>query len=113
MTDEKHYRSFAEFYPFYLSEHANRTSRRLHFAGTSIALALLITAVVTQKFWLAGAALIQGYLGGALFVRAQQARDLQIPRLQFDGRLAPVVGYFDRQTKILKLTPGDLIREHL
>ncbi|HTD74011.1 MAG TPA: DUF962 domain-containing protein [Steroidobacteraceae bacterium] len=61
MADEKHFRSFKEFYPFYLSEHANRTSRRLHFAGTSIALALLIAAVVTQKFWLAGAALIQGY----------------------------------------------------
>jgi hypothetical protein len=58
---EKNYRSFTEFYPFYLSEHANRTSRRLHFAGTSIALALLIAAAVTQKFWLAGAALVQGY----------------------------------------------------
>jgi len=58
---EKHYRSFTEFYPFYLSEHANRTSRRLHFAGTSIALALLIAAVVMQRAWLAGAALIQGY----------------------------------------------------
>jgi hypothetical protein len=25
-------KTFAEFYPFYLGEHANRTSRRLHFA---------------------------------------------------------------------------------
>jgi hypothetical protein len=28
------YRSFVEFYPFYLSQHAKRTSRRLHFAST-------------------------------------------------------------------------------
>ena len=28
--------TFAEFYPFYLSEHRNRTCRRLHFAGTSL-----------------------------------------------------------------------------
>ena len=27
------YRSFAEFCPFYLRKHANRTSRRLHFVG--------------------------------------------------------------------------------
>ena len=29
--------SFAEFYPFYLSEHSNRTCRRLHFLGSSLA----------------------------------------------------------------------------
>ena len=31
-------RSFAEFYPFYLSEHSDRTCRRLHFAGSTLAL---------------------------------------------------------------------------
>jgi hypothetical protein len=36
------YTRFAEFYPFYLSEHSNRTCRRLHFVGSS--LALLIAA---------------------------------------------------------------------
>jgi hypothetical protein len=61
MNDPKRFRTFGEFYPFYLGEHANPTSRRLHFAGTSIALALLIAAVVTQRWWLAGAALVQGY----------------------------------------------------
>jgi hypothetical protein len=38
----RRYTSFAEFYPFYLSEHGNRTCRRLHFVGSS--LALLIAA---------------------------------------------------------------------
>jgi hypothetical protein len=28
------YESFADFYPFYLSEHRDRTCRRLHFAGS-------------------------------------------------------------------------------
>ena len=28
------YRQFAEFYPYYLSEHTNRTCRRLHFVGS-------------------------------------------------------------------------------
>src|SRR5256885_1096721 len=32
---------FVDFYPFYLSQHSNRTCRRLHFAGTTLGLALL------------------------------------------------------------------------
>jgi len=58
---EERYRSFGDFYPFYLSEHANRISRRLHFSGTSVALALLIASMVTQKWWLIALALVQGY----------------------------------------------------
>lgn len=34
----------SEFYPFYLSEHTNYAPRRLHFLGTMLALALLVTA---------------------------------------------------------------------
>ena len=55
------FRRFADFYPFYLGEHANRTCRRLHFTGTSIALTLLISAAITQRWWLIGIALVQGY----------------------------------------------------
>jgi hypothetical protein len=61
MNEEKQYRRFADFYPFYLSEHANPTSRRLHFVGTSMALALIIGAVATQKWWLLAIALVEGY----------------------------------------------------
>jgi hypothetical protein len=59
--NEKKYRRFRDFYPFYLSEHANKVSRRLHFTGTSLALALLITSVATQRWWLIAVALLQGY----------------------------------------------------
>ena len=38
------YSSFAQFYPYYLSEHADRTSRRLHVVGTGCALAQLVAA---------------------------------------------------------------------
>jgi len=58
---QEKYRTFKEFYPFYLSEHANRTSRRLHFFGTSVALALLIAALGSQQWWLVAVALVQGY----------------------------------------------------
>jgi len=48
-TDPKAFSSFAEFYPFYLGEHSNRTCRRLHFVGSSLALACLAMLVVTGK----------------------------------------------------------------
>lgn len=55
------YRSFNEFYPFYLSEHSNRVSRRLHFIGTSISLGLLVAAANRHSWALVGLALVQGY----------------------------------------------------
>ena len=58
MTGTKSFRTFAEFYPFYLSEHANRTSRRLHFTGSSIAIALIATALVTRWWWFLLAAMV-------------------------------------------------------
>ena len=61
MNSEEHINSFADFYPFYLSEHASRVSRRLHFTGTSIALSLVIVALITQAWWLVLIALVQGY----------------------------------------------------
>lgn len=44
--DPKSLKSFDEFYPFYLSEHSNRTCRRLHFVGSTLALLCLATAIV-------------------------------------------------------------------
>lgn len=59
--NEKSFRTFEDFYPFYLGEHANRTCRRLHFTGTTIALALQLTAVMTQRWWLIAVSFVQGY----------------------------------------------------
>jgi hypothetical protein len=53
--------SFREFYPFYLGEHRNRTCRRLHFVGTSIAIVCIVTAVVRDNPWWLLGALVSGY----------------------------------------------------
>ncbi|MCB1146248.1 MAG: DUF962 domain-containing protein, partial [Leptospiraceae bacterium] len=37
---EPKYKTFREFWPFYLSEHANGVNRWLHFTGSSCALVL-------------------------------------------------------------------------
>jgi hypothetical protein len=55
------YSSFAEFYPFYLSEHANRTTRRLHFVGSSLTLLCVLALVFTGNPWWLLAAAIAGY----------------------------------------------------
>ncbi len=53
--------SFSAFYPFYLGEHRNRTCRRLHFTGTSLALGFVVLAVMrSDSRWML-AALVSGY----------------------------------------------------
>jgi len=55
------YGSFSEFYPFYLSEHADRTCRRLHFAGTSLVVLIALTAVLGGRYGLLWLLPVVGY----------------------------------------------------
>lgn len=48
---ETKFKSLKEFYPFYLSEHQNPTSRKLHFIGTALLFVILATAVFLSKYW--------------------------------------------------------------
>jgi len=48
--------SFREFYPFYLSEHRDRRCRRLHFAGSTLVLLIVLLALASGRaawLWLA------------------------------------------------------------
>lgn len=57
----RRFASFAQFYPFYLNEHRARGTRRLHFAGSALALACLLVLIFTgDPVWLA-AGLVCGY----------------------------------------------------
>ena len=58
---QKEFASFAEFYPIYLSEHSNRTSRQLHFLGSTVALICLGALLLTGNFLWLLAALLAGY----------------------------------------------------
>lgn len=47
---------FAEFYPFYLSEHRHRLCRRMHFIGSSLVIVVVLLALVSGQWrwlWLA------------------------------------------------------------
>ena len=56
----KKYQGFAEFYPFYLSEHGDRTCRRLHFVGSSLAVICLVLLVWPRNPWWLLAGLLLG-----------------------------------------------------
>jgi hypothetical protein len=88
MDESARYRTFDEFYPFYLSEHSNRTSRLLHFVGTSIALVLVVSAIALQAWWLLLVALIQGYAFawvGHFFFEHNKPATFKYPRYSFMG----------------------------
>lgn len=55
------YRTFREFYPFYLSEHRNSTCRKLHFVGSTLVLGIIVLAIATTNPWWLLAVPIAGY----------------------------------------------------
>ena len=91
----KVFQNFSEFYPYYLGEHANRTCRRLHFAGTSLSLACLVGLVVTGNAWWLLAALVFGYAFawmGHFFFEKNQPATFKHPFYSLAGDF---VMYFD------------------
>jgi len=74
---EKKYKTFQEFYPFYLSQHENKMCRLLHVIGTTIVFALFFTGLYHGAFILWAYIPIAGYgfawVGHALFEKNKPA----------------------------------------
>jgi hypothetical protein len=88
MDRSSSYRTLDEFYPFYLSEHTNRICRRLHFIGTSAAIAFLLAALVTRNWWLLAIGFVQGYAFawiGHFFFEHNRPATFEHPLLSFMG----------------------------
>jgi hypothetical protein len=82
------YASFREFYPFYLSEHRDRTCRRLHFVGSALGLACLATAIATANAWFILLGFVLGYAlawAGHFFFEKNQPATFRHPLYSFVG----------------------------
>ncbi len=61
VTDARQFRTFAEFYPFYLGEHSDRNCRRMHFLGSSLGLLCLALLLWTGQPMYLLLGLVAGY----------------------------------------------------
>lgn len=90
------YPTMAEFWPYYLREHAKPGTRALHLAGTAIALACILAAIVTRNGWLLLVALVAGYAFawvGHFFVEKNRPATFTYPLKSFAGDWM-MFGYF-------------------
>ncbi len=58
---ERTYSTFAEFWPYYLREHAQPRTRALHYVGTSLVIAFAILLAATGNGWWLLAMPLAGY----------------------------------------------------
>lgn len=54
-------RTYADFWPYYLQEHAKPQTRALHYVGTGVVIAALAAMMVTGNLWFLLLALFGGY----------------------------------------------------
>lgn len=61
MRKQRLYKSFGEFWPFYLQEHAKPFTRGLHYIGTSLVILIALAALFSGNYWLFIAMPVAGY----------------------------------------------------
>lgn len=58
---EERIETFEEFWPYYVREHSKKSTRTIHFVGTTAAIALVGYAAIRRKVWPLLVAPIAGY----------------------------------------------------
>jgi hypothetical protein len=54
-------KSYRDFWPYYLQEHADPRTRALHYFGTSLSTLCVLAGLGTGNVWFVPAALLAGY----------------------------------------------------
>jgi hypothetical protein len=86
--EEKEYKTFAEFYPFYLDQHIKLGTRLTHFIGTTLFLVFLVRAIVTQQAILVLAGVVSAYLFawiGHFFIEHNKPATFKYPWMSLKG----------------------------
>ncbi len=85
---EHRYKSFEEFWPFYISEHSRLGTRILHLIGTTSGILLVIYFILIGKWYLFPLALVPGYGGawlGHFLIEKNKPATFQYPVWSFIG----------------------------
>ena len=61
IRENPRFRSFSEFWPFYVAEHSKPATRWLHLIGTASGISLLVYLIAIGKWYLFALAFIPGY----------------------------------------------------
>jgi len=82
------YKTFKEFYPYYLSEHDNKYTKLMHFIGTSVGIFFLIKFFLTFNFINLLLVLVSGYAFawlGHFFIEKNKPATFKYPIYSFIG----------------------------
>ena len=94
----KEYKTFKEFYPYYLEEHSNRTCRIMHYIGTTLVIVTILLAIVDRNYKILFFAPLFGYgfawIGHFIFEKNRPAT-FKYPLYSF---MADWVMYFEMLT---------------
>jgi len=85
---ESRFKSFAEFWPYYLREHSQSTTRVLHGVGILAALTVAAAVIAIGKWWLFPLALLPGYglaWIGHYFIEKNRPATFDYPLWSFMG----------------------------
>ena len=80
------FESFEEFWPFYVRQHAKKTTRTLHAVGTTAGVLVAAYALWTKRPWLIALAPVLGYGGawiGHFFVENNKPATFTYPAWSF------------------------------
>jgi hypothetical protein len=94
-TKTQNFESLKEFYPYYLTEHSNSTSKLLHFIGTSLFFVILIYSLYTAQYQLMWFMPIAGYFFawiGHFFFEKNKPATFKYP---FYSLASDFIMYFD------------------
>ena len=72
------FQSFDDFWPFYVKEHQKKSTRILHFIGTTGAMACVAGGLLTKRRWLLAVAPVVGY--GPAWISHFSSRATSLPR---------------------------------
>ena len=107
---EQRYKTFQEFWPFYVLEHSKKGTRLLHYIGTNLLFAFLVHALLTGSAW----SILQGIIAaygcawtGHFFIEKNRPATFRYPLFSLIGDFKmygyTITGRMEKEIERVKL----------